>query len=80
MHTHTTGPHMQAYVCIHILVSRNLNSSFMLLFPLLSSLFLCYVCLLMYARLGFSLKVSYFDAMPFIYMFMHDAVVLSFAR
>ena len=42
---------------------------------LLSYLFLySHVCLLLYARLGFSFKVSCFDAMPFIHMFLHDAI------
>jgi len=33
-----------------------------------------YVFLLLYVRLGFSLKVSCFNAMSFIHMFMHDAL------
>ena len=33
-----------------------------------------YVYLLLYVRLGFSLKVTCFNAMSFIYMFMHDAI------
>ena len=70
---HTTGMRMQAYVCARILVPRNPNSSFLLVFLLLfyiiclcfylivcflSFLFLCsHVCLSLYAKLGFSLKV-----------------------
>ena len=73
MRTHTTSMHTQAYVCACILVPRNPNSSFLLLFLLLfyiiclyfyllvcflSFLFLCsHVCFSLYARLGFSIKV-----------------------
>ena len=42
---------------------------------LLNVQFLCsHVYLLLYARLGFAVKVSCFDAMSFIHMFMHDAI------
>ena len=42
---------------------------------LLSFIFLCsHVCLLLNARIGFPLKVSCFDDMPCIHMFMHDAI------
>ena len=70
MRTHTTGLHMQAYICAHILVSRNPNFEFSISILsfilhhmsllslsciLLHFLFLCsHVYLSLYARLWFS--------------------------